>query len=60
MEIKKVIAELALHREGAFLDLLPFNDTTIGGCDISGESPFWVMHPDTDEFFYIIEGGDEY
>lgn len=56
MEVKQVIAELALHPEGTFLDLLSFNETTVGGCNISGESPFWEMHPDTDEFFFIIDG----
>ena len=56
MEIKNILKELAQHPEGTFLSLLPFNDYHIGTCDITGESPVWEMHPDTDEFFYILEG----
>lgn len=56
MDIKNVLTELAAEPEGTFLDLVPFNGSTVGSCNITGESPFWEMHPDTDEFFYIIEG----
>ena len=56
LEIKNILAELDKHLEGTFLNLIKFNDSTIGACNISGESPIWEMHPDTDELFHIIEG----
>ena len=56
MKIVDVIAELSRQPRGSFLDLLEFNQHHIGGCDIAGESPVWEMHPDTDEFFYILDG----
>lgn len=56
MEIKNVAAELAAHPEGSFLDVVPFNGGHIGACSITGVSPVWEMHPDTDEWFYILEG----
>ena len=56
MNVVNVIAELSAKPEGSFLDLAKFNGATVGAVDISGESPVWEMHPDTDEFFYIVEG----
>jgi mannose-6-phosphate isomerase-like protein (cupin superfamily) len=56
MKATDVLTELAKHPQATFLDLAKFNNSTIGGCDIQGESPVWEMHPDTDEFFYVIEG----
>ncbi|MEL6232390.1 MAG: cupin domain-containing protein [Cyanobacteria bacterium J06627_3] len=56
MEVKNVTAELAAHPEGSFLDIVPFNGNHIGACSITGASPVWEMHPDTDEWFYILEG----
>ncbi len=56
MEIKDIKKELSKHPAGTFLNLLKFNRTHIGACDISGSSPVWEMHPDTDEFFFILEG----
>ena len=56
MEVLDVIKELSKHSEGTFLNLLKFNDSHFGACDITGVSPVWEMHPDTDEFFYIVEG----
>jgi mannose-6-phosphate isomerase-like protein (cupin superfamily) len=56
MELKNVCSELAAHPEGTFLDLVPFNQSNISACSITGTSPLWEMHPDTDEFFYILEG----
>ena len=47
---------LAQHPEGSFLEVASMNGHSIGACDISGTSPVWEMHPDTDELFYIIEG----
>lgn len=56
MDIKNVTAELAAHGDGSFLDIVPFNGSHVGACSITGVSPVWEMHPDTDEWFYIIEG----
>jgi len=56
MQVKDVSKELSKHPTGTFLDLLKFNNSYIGACDITGVSPAWEMHPDTDEFFYILEG----
>ncbi len=56
MEVIDVYEELAKHPAGSFLNLLKFNDAHIGACDVTGVSPVWEMHPDTDEFFYILEG----
>ena len=47
---------LSSHPQGEFLELVRFNEASFGTCDITGTSPVWEMHPDTDEFFYIIEG----
>ena len=56
MDVLNVKQELAKHPEGTFLNLLSFNDDHIGACDVTGVSPVWEMHPDTDEFFFILEG----
>lgn len=56
MDVIDVIGELSKHPAGTFLHLLEFNGSHIGACDITGVSPVWEMHPDTDEFFYILEG----
>ncbi|MEO1393284.1 MAG: cupin domain-containing protein [Cyanobacteria bacterium J06634_5] len=56
MEIKNILTELASSPEGTFLDIMSFNDNNISACNITGTSPVWEMHPDTDEFFYILEG----
>lgn len=56
MKIADVMAELARHPEGTFLDLLAFNNHNFGACSITGVSPVWEMHPDTDEFFHILQG----
>ncbi|WP_440053445.1 cupin domain-containing protein [Pseudoalteromonas sp. T1lg65] len=56
MEVFNILNELSKHSEGTFLTLSEFNGNHFGSCDITGESPVWEMHPDTDEFFYIIEG----
>lgn len=42
--------------EGSFLEFSQFNGKSFGTCSVTGVSPGWEMHPDTDEFFYIIEG----
>lgn len=56
MHVKNVLAELAAHPDGTFIDVAPFNGASIGACDITGISTVWEMHPDTDEFFYVIQG----
>lgn len=56
MNIKNVFSELAGAPEGTFLSLMPFNDNPIGACSITGHSPVWEMHPDTDECFFILDG----
>ncbi|MEO1003018.1 MAG: cupin domain-containing protein [Cyanobacteria bacterium J06638_7] len=56
MDVKALLAELQAVPEGTFLNVLPFNGHAIGACRITGVSPVWEMHPDTDEFFYILEG----
>lgn len=56
MQSKVVLDVLAAHPEGSFVDLFPFNESTVGACRITGESPVWEMHPDTDEMFFVIDG----
>ena len=56
MDIVDVAALLDSHPQGSFLSLCDFNEHSFGVCDITGESPVWEMHPDTDEFFLILEG----
>ena len=56
MQVKDILEQLAAHPDGSFLDLVDFNDHGFGACSIEGVSPVWEMHPDTDEFFYVIEG----
>lgn len=56
MDIKHIFTELSAHPEGTFLELQAFNDHSFGVCQITGISPVWEMHPDTDEFFHILEG----
>lgn len=56
MKVKDIREQLASVPEGTFLDVVGFNQHHVGACSITGVSPVWEMHPDTDEFFYIIEG----
>ncbi len=56
MEVTDIGKLLADNAEGTFLEFSSFNGRSFGTCDIAGVSPGWEMHPDTDEFFYIIEG----
>lgn len=56
MEVKDVLGVLGASPAGSFLTLAQFNGAGVGACDITGVSPVWEMHPDTDELFYIIEG----
>ena len=56
MDITDVNKLLAEHPEGSFLDFSAFNGKSFGTCAVTGVSPGWEMHPDTDEFFYVIEG----
>ena len=56
MEIKSIDNALSEHPDGTFLDIAAFNGNSFGACAITGISPVWEMHPDTDEFFHILEG----
>jgi len=56
MDIVEITSELEKHPPGTFLDLIKFNDNSVGACRITGTSPVWEMHPETDEFFHILEG----
>ncbi len=56
METTDVLALLRDNPEGSFLEFGLFNGRSFGTCSVTGVSPGWEMHPDTDEFFYVIEG----
>ncbi|MEM9623530.1 MAG: cupin domain-containing protein [Pseudomonadota bacterium] len=56
MDITNVAQLLTANPEGSFLEFSPFNGKTFGTCNITGVSPGWEMHPDTDEFFFVMEG----
>ena len=56
MTVTNAIDVLDGSPEHSFLNIAKFNDGNFGCCQTSGQSPVWEMHPDTDEFFYIIEG----
>ena len=56
MQITDVHKLLNAHPDGDFLDVAEFNDHKFGTSRISGASPYWEMHPGTDEFFYVLEG----
>ena len=59
MNTVDVLKFLSEHPDGSFLKLADFNGQSFGTCSITGVSPGWEMHPDTDEFFYVIEGSLE-
>ncbi|MEM7078063.1 MAG: cupin domain-containing protein [Pseudomonadota bacterium] len=56
MDLTNVLQLLEEHPEGSFLNFSAFNGKSFGTVDVAGVSPGWEMHPDTDEFFYVIEG----
>jgi mannose-6-phosphate isomerase-like protein (cupin superfamily) len=56
MKVVDVPAKLAAVAEGSFIDTVDFNGKSFGACDITGVSPVWEMHPDTDEYFHVLEG----
>ncbi len=56
MQVKNIVDELAKVPAGEFVDLMTFNSHQLGASDITGVSPGWEMHPDTDELFYVLEG----
>lgn len=58
MEIINIL-ELLAKQPNEFHQFAAFNGHQFGTCDITGNNPGWEMHPDTDEFFYIIEGEAE-
>lgn len=56
MKVTDVLKLLSENPEASFLEFCQFNDKPFGACSLKGVSPGWEMHPDTDEFFYVIEG----
>lgn len=56
MEITDVLKLLSEHPEGTFLEFSQFNERAFGACAYTGVAPGWEMHPDTDEFFYVLAG----
>ncbi|MBX2846936.1 MAG: cupin domain-containing protein [Acidiferrobacterales bacterium] len=56
MKIINIQDKLSSQPEGSFIDLVNFNQHQFGVCSITGISPVWEMHPDTDEFFHILDG----
>ena len=60
MEIINLPKLLTDNPEATFHSFHEFNGRAFGAVDITGSSPVWEMHPDTDEFFYIIEGELEF
>lgn len=59
METTDIPTLLNDNPEGSFLEFGSFNGKSFGTCRVTGLSPGWEMHPATDEFFYVIEGGVE-
>lgn len=51
MQITDLKQLLDANQEGDFLDVADFNGFAFGTCRQSGVSPYWEMHPETDEFF---------
>ena len=56
MHVTDIPKLLSDHPPGSFLEFCPVDDRTFGACDFTGVAPGWEMHPDTDEFFYVISG----
>jgi len=56
MELTDIRKLLNDNPAGSFLEFGSFNGRSFGTCDVTGVSPGWEMHPDTDEFFYVLEG----
>jgi len=56
MEVINLLKLLADHPPATFHSFHQFNGNAFGAVDITGASPVWEMHPDTDEFFYIVDG----
>ncbi len=56
LKAKHIINELGQHPDGSFIDITEFNGMAMGACYITGTSPVWEMHPDTDEFFHVLDG----
>ncbi len=56
MEIVNLMKLLADNPPATFHSFHDFNGSPFGAMTITGQSQVWEMHPDTDEFFYIIDG----
>ncbi len=56
MEVFNVLKMMADNPQMTFLSYGDFNGHGFGAVDVKGNNPGWEMHPDTDEFFYVVEG----
>lgn len=56
MKIKNIDAELSNNPKGSFFDIIEFNGSHFGACSTNELGPGWEIHPDSDEFFHILEG----
>jgi hypothetical protein len=56
MDTYHVSTAVGAHPPGTFLDPARFNGRAVGACRVTGVSPVWEMHPDTDELFYVVDG----
>lgn len=59
MDIIELDTLLADNPQATFHAFHDFNGKAFGAVAIEGASPVWEMHPDTDEFFYVIDGSLE-
>jgi mannose-6-phosphate isomerase-like protein (cupin superfamily) len=56
MKVVNVLDLLDQSPSGNFKDVLSFNQAVLGAVSLQGDSPFWEMHPDTDELFFVLDG----
>ena len=56
MEVTHIPTLLSEDAEAMFHFYGSMNGHSFGAGDVTGRNPGWEMHPDTDEFFYVIEG----
>ncbi|MBV1881142.1 MAG: cupin domain-containing protein [Pseudomonadales bacterium] len=56
MKIININEEVSKSEMGSFKNIVEFNGSNFGACNIAGVSDVWEMHPDTDELFHILEG----
>jgi len=56
LNIVQIEQELSQEPEGSFLSLVNLNEHSLGACTVTGVSPVWEMHPDTEELFVVLKG----